>query len=228
MPTPNQVACAACECYPSKLILGLCPECRMKVVRPPAKYQWTADMDDQLRQIYRRTGRKKLVLSAELTKFCSAFRLPRTAVMNRARRLGLNIVRPFKPWTHKEKEGLRKLTGLLGVNTIAKRLGRSPYAIKNQLSQMNLTAQLTDGYTIRQLQLLLGVPNRSIQMWLTTRALHMDLDKERITEASVREFVKNNMHEYSFRRVNEPWLKSLLGAQRATRRRAELEVGNAA
>ena len=126
MPTPNQVACAACECYPSKLILGLCPECRMKVVRPPAKYQWTADMDDQLRQIYRRTGRKKLVLSAELTKFCSAFRLPRTAVMNRARRLGMNIVRPFKPWTHEEKEGLRKLTGLLGVNTIAKRLGRSP------------------------------------------------------------------------------------------------------
>jgi hypothetical protein len=69
MPTPNQVACAACECYPSKLILGLCPECRMKVVRPPAKYQWTTDMDDQLRQVYRRTGRKKLVLSAELTKF---------------------------------------------------------------------------------------------------------------------------------------------------------------
>ena len=228
MPTPNQVACASCECYPSKLILGLCPECRMKVVRPPAKYQWTAGMDDQLRQIYRRTGRKKLVLSAELTKFCSAFRLPRTAVMNRARRLGLNIVRPFKPWTHEEKEGLRKLAGLLGVNTIAKRLGRSPYAIKNQLSQMNLTAQLTDGYTIRQLQLLLGVPNRSIQMWLTTRALHMDLDKERITEASVREFVKNNMYEYSFRRVDEPWLKSLLGTQRATRRRAELEVGNAA
>ena len=228
MPTPNQVACAACECYPSKLILGLCPECRMKVVRPPAKYQWTADMDDQLRQIYRRTGHKKLVLSAELSKFCSAFRLPRTAVMNRARRLGLNIVRPFKPWTHEEKEGLRKLTGLLGVNTIAKRLGRSPYAIKNQLSQMNLTAQLTDGYTIRQLQLLLGVPNRSIQMWLTTRVLHMDLDKERITEASVREFVKNNMHEYSFRRVDEPWLKSLLGTQRATRRRAELEVGNSA
>jgi len=51
MPTPNQVACAACECYPSKLILGLCPECRMKIVRPPAKYQWTANMDDQLRQV---------------------------------------------------------------------------------------------------------------------------------------------------------------------------------
>ena len=54
------------------------------------------------------------------------------------------------------------------------------------------------------------------------------MKKERITEASVRKFVKNNMYKYSFRRVDQPWLKSLLGTQRATRRRAELEVGNAA
>ena len=225
MPIPNQVACAACECYPSKLILGLCPECRMKVVRPAAKYKWTADMDDQLRQLYRRTSRKKLALSSELTKFCSSFRIPRTAVMNRARKLGLNTVRPFKPWTDKEKEALRKLAGLLGIYTIAKRLGRSPYAIKNQLSQMNLTAQLTDGYTIRQLQLLLGVPNRSIQMWVNTKALHMDLDKERITESSVREFVRHNLFEFSFRKVDESWMKSLLSTQRAKREQhAELRA----
>jgi hypothetical protein len=197
----------------------------MKVVRPAAKYQWTADMDDQLRQLYRRTSRKKLALSSELTKFCSSFRIPRTAVMNRARKLGLNTVRPFKPWTDKEKEALRKLAGLLGIYTIAKRLGRSPYAIKNQLSQMNLTAQLTDGYTIRQLQLLLGVPNRSIQMWVNTKALHMDLDKERITESSVREFVRHNLFEFSFRKVDETWMKSLLSTQRAKREQhAELRA----
>jgi hypothetical protein len=197
----------------------------MKVVRPAAKYQWTADMDDQLRQLYRRTSRKKLALSSELTKFCSSFRIPRTAVMNRARKLGLNTVRPFKPWTDKEKEALRKLAGLLGIYTIAKRLGRSPYAIKNQLSQMNLTAQLTDGYTIRQLQLLLGVPNRSIQMWVNTKALHMDLDKERITESSVREFVRHNLFEFSFRKVDESWMKSLLSTQRAKREQhAELRA----
>jgi hypothetical protein len=197
----------------------------MKVVRPAAKYKWTADMDDQLRQLYRRTSRKKLALSSELTKFCSSFRIPRTAVMNRARKLGLNTVRPFKPWTDKEKEALRKLAGLLGIYTIAKRLGRSPYAIKNQLSQMNLTAQLTDGYTIRQLQLLLGVPNRSIQMWVNTKALHMDLDKERITESSVREFVRHNLFEFSFRKVDESWMKSLLSTQRAKREQhAELRA----
>ena len=222
MPIPNQVACAACDCYPSTLILGLCHECRMKIVRPPPKYQWTADMDDQLRQIYRRVGRKRLALSAELTKFCSAYRIPRTAVMNRARKFGFNSVRPFKPWTDEEKDGLRKLAGLLGINSIAKRLARSRYSIKNQLSRMHITAQLADGYTFLQLQQLLGVPNRSIQMWLTTKALHMDLDKERITEASVREFVRHNLFEFSFRKVDEAWMKSILSTQRAERRRVEL------
>ena len=218
MPIPNQVACAACESYPDKLILGLCPQCRMNDIRPAAKYQWTADMDDQLRQIYRRAGRKRLVLSAELTRFSSAFRLPRTAIMNRARALGLNTVRPFKPWSNKEKIALRDLAGLLGVETIAKKLGRSPHAIRIQLSAMNLTAQVTDGYTINQLKQLLGVPNRSIEMWLTTKALHMDLDKDP-DKASVCDFVRHHLYEFSFRRADEAWLKSLLSTQRAERRR---------
>ena len=221
MPVPNQVACAACDCYPSKLILGLCPDCRMKVVRPPAKYQWTKDMDDQLRQTYRRTGRKKGALSAELTRLCSAFGFPRTAIMNRARTLDLNHIRPFKPWTDEEKDALRKLVGLLGVNSIAKRLRRSPQIVKIQLANMNLTAQLTDGYTIHQLQQLLGVPHRSIQLWLTTQALQMDLDTERITEASVRDFVRQNLFEFSFKRVDEAWVKTILSTQRAERRRVE-------
>ena len=194
----------------------------MKAIRGPAKYQWTTDMDDQLRQIYRRSSRKRRLLSIELTKLCSAFRLPRTAVANRARTLGLNIIRPFKPWSDEEKLALRKLVGLMSVNAIAKRLARSPYSIKSQLFQMELTAQLTDGYTVHQLQLLLGVPNRTIQMWLTTKALKMD--KERITESSVRDFVKNNLYEFSFKRVDEAWLKSVLSTQRAERRRAELEA----
>ena len=216
MPIPNQIACATCPAVPAKLVGGLCVSCRMKAIRGPAKYQWTADMDDQLRQAYRRST-NRLQLTTELTKLCTAFRVPRTALSNRSRTLGLNSFRPFKPWTDDEKVALRKLVGLMSVKAIAKRIGRSPHAIKSQLYQMEVSAQLTEGYTMRQLQLLLGVPNRSIQMWLTTKALTMK--NERITEGSVRKFVKNNMYEYSFRRADEPWLKFLLGAQRAARRR---------
>jgi hypothetical protein len=90
---------------------------------------------------------------------------------------------------------------------------------------MQITAQLTDGYSIKQLQQLLGVPNRSIQMWLTTNALQMDPGKERITESSVREFVRHNLFEFSFRKVDETWMKSLLSTQRAKREQhAELRA----
>ena len=216
MPTPNLVACATCPAVPTKLVGGLCPSCRMKAIRGPAKYQWTSDMDDQIRQAYRRST-NRLELTAEITKLCTAFRVPRTALFNHARTLGMNSFHPFKPWTDDEKVALRKLVGIMSVRAIAKRLGRSPHSIKSQLFQMDLTAQLANGYSVRQLQNLLGVPNRSIQMWLTTKALRMDKE-ERITEASVRKFVKNFMYEYSFRRVDEPWLKSLLSTRRGATR----------
>ena len=135
----------------------------------------------------------------------------------------MNSFHPFKPWTDDEKVALRKLVGIMSVKAIAKRLGRSPHSIKSQLFQMDLTAQLANGYSVRQLQNLLGVPNRSIQMWLTTKALRMDKE-ERITEASVLKFVKNFMYEYSFRRVDEPWLKSLLSTRRGATRATASEA----
>jgi hypothetical protein len=62
-------------------------------------------------------------------------------------------------------------------------------------------------------------------MWVNTKALHMDLDKERITESSVREFVRHNLFEFSFRKVDESWMKSLLSTQRAKREQhAELRA----
>jgi hypothetical protein len=216
VPTPNLVACATCPTVPTKLVGGLCPSCRMKAIRGPAKYQWTTDMDDQIRQVYRRSA-NRLELTTEITKLCTAFRVPRTALFNRARTLDMNSFHPFKPWPDDEKVALRKLVGILSVKAIAKRMGRSPHSIKSQLFQMDLTAQLANCYSVRQLQNLLGVPNRSIQMWLTTKALRMDKE-DRITEASVRKFVKNFMYEYSFRRVDEPWLKSLLSTRRGAMR----------
>ena len=43
--------------------------------------------------------------------------------------------------------------------------------------------------------------------------------QDRITEASVRDFVRHHLYEFSFRRADEAWLKSLLSTQRAERRR---------
>jgi hypothetical protein len=197
----------------------------MKKIRPADKYTWTPDMDDQLRQAYRRSS-NRLGLSAELTKLCSMFRLPRTILSNRARKLGLNSFHPSKPWDAKETLALREFAGQVSVTAIAKKLKRSPDAVRNQLFRMEQSAAVTEGYTIRQLQLLLGVPNRSIQVSLTSKALKMRQD--RITEASVRKFVRNNMYEYSFRRADEPCLKSMLTTATAEKPQSRLDMRDAA
>jgi hypothetical protein len=41
------------------------------------------------------------------------------------------------------------------------------------------------------------------------------------TEASVRDFVRQNLFEFSFKRVDEAWVKTILSTQRAERRRVE-------
>ena len=208
MPVRNPAACAACPAVPDKLYKGLCIRCHLKKHRPAAKCVWTSDMDDQLRQVYRRSE-NRTQLSAELTRLCSTLRVPRFYLANRARTLGLGSFPPRKRWTKRELLILRELAGQVSVNAIAKKLGRSVQSVKHQMFVMRQSAERTEGYTIHQLQLLLGVPNRSIKMWLNTKALKTR--KDRITEESVRNFVRSRMFEFSFRRADETWLKSMLG-----------------
>jgi hypothetical protein len=189
---PNKVACAASPTPKSN--------------RKPAKYPWTADMDDQLRQVYRRS-RNRRDLSVELNRLASTLRRPKFILANRAQSLGLSLL-PWKPWSKEEIITLRELAGQKGVRTIAKLMKRSYHSVKHQLFRMDLSTQVSEGYSIQQLKSLMGVPHTRIQMWLTTKALKMK--EERITEESVRKFLIDHMEAYSFRRVDEPWLKGML------------------
>jgi len=189
---PNKVACAASP--------------TSKTSPKPSKYPWTADMDDQLRQVYRRSGNRR-DLSVELNRLASTLRRPKFILANRAQSLGLSLL-PWKPWSKEEILTLRELAGQKGVRTIAKVMKRSYHSVKHQLFRMDLSTQVSEGYSIQQLKSLMGVPHTRIQMWLTTKALKMK--EERITEESVRKFLIDHMEAYSFRRVDEPWLKGML------------------
>ena len=112
----------------------------------------------------------RLELTAELTKLCTAFRVPRTALIESFTDTRFEQLRPFKPWTDDEKEGLRKLVGLVERQGYRQDAWVAVLCHQEPAFQMEVSAQLTEGYTVRQLQLLLGVPNRSIQIWLTTKA----------------------------------------------------------
>jgi hypothetical protein len=189
---PYRVACAASP--------------TPKFNRKPSKYPWTPDMDDQLRQVYRRS-RNRRELSVELNRLASTLRRPKFIIANRAQSLGLSLL-PWKPWSKEEILTLRELAGQKGVRTIAKLMKRSYHSVKHQLFRMALSTQVSEGYSIQQLKSLMGVPHTRIQMWLTTKALKMK--DERITEESVRKFLTDHMEAYSFRRVDEPWLKGML------------------
>ena len=66
---PDKVACAASPTSKSN--------------RKPSKYPWTANMDDQLRQVYRRS-RNRRELSVELNRLSSTLRRPKFILANRA------------------------------------------------------------------------------------------------------------------------------------------------
>lgn len=121
--------------------------------------------------------------------------------------LGLSLL-PWKPWGKEEILTLRELAGQMSVRTIEKVMKRSYHSVKHQLFRMELSTQVSEGYSIQQLKTRMGVPHTKIQMWLTTKALR--IKEERITEESVREFLVDHMEAYSFRRVDEPWLKGML------------------
>lgn len=203
---PEKVACATCPAFYVQCASSLCPSCRMKAIRKPVKYPWTSDMDDQLRQAYRRSE-NRIVLSKELRRLASTLRRPKYILANRAQALGLSLL-PWKPWSENELLILRALAGQKSVKAIAKEMTRSYHSVKHQLFRLDLSSQVSEGYSIRQLQQLLGVPHTRLQMWLSTKALRMKED--RITEESVRKFLFSHMDAYSFRRCDEPWLKGML------------------
>jgi hypothetical protein len=209
-PTPV-VACAACLSQPNRL--GLCPSCTLKAFRKPLTYPWTADMDDQLRQAYRRSSTRNQ-LSSELNRLCTSWRRPRYIIANRAQSLGLSLL-PWKPWASSELATLRELAGQQSLRVIAKRLHRSPDSVKHQVARTGLSGEVSEGYSIHQLHRLLGVNHTRIQGWLSKRWLTSKED--RITESSLKRFLVRRMDAYSFRRCDEPWLKGMLHADFGSR-----------
>jgi len=200
-----RVACAACPILIAPNPTNLCSRCRFSQGRP-VHYLWTPDMDDQVRQAYRRS-RTKTELSRELTRLCSTWNRPRYALTNRCQALNIRLL-VMRLWTTEELALLRELSGEVSVRAIAKRLRRSPDSVKHQMSRMQLSAEVSQGYSIRQLEQLLGVKHTRIQGWLSKRWL--SVRDERITESSLKGFLLRRMDAYSFRNCDEIWLKGML------------------
>jgi hypothetical protein len=210
--------CTACfsTCVPNPS--GLCPGCRgvaggkRESEASPARtrerkpFVMTRDREDQLRQAYKR-ARTKPELSQEITRLASSWGVPRSTITNQALKLGISLL-SWKEWTVEENAYLEEHAGEMSIKRIAKTLKRSPDSVKHQIHRLQLSGEVTKGYSMRQLQELLGVKHTRVQMWLSKGWLRME--HERVTESSIQKFLFQRMDEYSFRNCDEPWLKGML------------------
>ena len=146
-------------------------------------------------------------LSREITRLATSWRVDRWVITNFAVSEGLRVS-PWKPWTDEEIEVLRNRAGEISLKKLAKTLQRSPESVKHQLLRMKLSSAVTEGYSLNQLQQLLGVQYRQVHMWVGRQWLLME--NNRITEKSLKKFLFHRMDAYSFRNCDEVWLKGML------------------
>lgn len=169
-------------------------------------YPWTRDQEDQIRQAYHRS-RNRTILSQEVTRLATSWGIPRYLITNHAAKIGICNT-SWKPWTKQEITTLREKSGVLPLKKLAKELGRSPVSVKQKILKLNMSSAVSEGYSIKQLQELLGVRHARVENWLQQGWLRREHD--RITEASLRKFLFARMEEYSFRKCDEAWLKGML------------------
>jgi hypothetical protein len=131
----------------------------------------------------------------------------RFTINSRAAVLGLSSdVR--RPWSKEDLLFLRDNLGRITTTVIARKLGRTYYSVKAQVSKLGMSVRLTEGYTQGDLQQLLGVSKRRIEKWVQMDWLRMKAN--RASEASVARFLRSHPGEYALSRVDEAWFKGLV------------------
>lgn len=184
----------------------LCHRCRLALrPNPNKRFHWTTELDQSLGLAYQR-ARSRRELSESIDHLQRRTGFSRAAILSRATELHLSSER--QAWTDQEIEILRELAGTLSKSAIARKLGRSYWSVKGAFSRMEISARLTDGYSREDAAMLLGVSARSIRSWISMGWLVVR--DGRISEASMRTFLRRHSEEYSLNRVDEPWFKGMV------------------
>jgi hypothetical protein len=147
----------------------------------------------------------------------------RVVILARAEVLGLSFCSKRR-WTDDEIESLCEASGTVSTSHIAKRLGRTYYSVRAQITKMGLTARVSADYSQQDVEQLLGVGRKRVCQWINHGWLQ--LLNGRVTERSLARFLRVHPEEYRLSRVDEAWFKGILfpsfgqfgGARHATER----------
>jgi hypothetical protein len=203
----NPVTCKTCGSERGAPKDELCHSCRIKN-RPnlKKKYFWTPEHDLALTRAYR-FARDRAELTELLTYLQRSSGFPRFAIVARAAELGLAF-QVRRHWSTTEVETMRELVGTYSTKTVALRLGRSYHSVKRKVVVMNLSSRVREGYSLHDVQVLVGVNSRKVYSWICKGWLR--LDDGRVSDTQMRRFLRRHPEEYILRRVDEAWFKDIV------------------
>jgi hypothetical protein len=169
------------------------------------KFFWTEEQIAFLKWAYQAETVKEL--KQRVDKVVTMTRFPRQAVHKEARRQSLSSTHAI--WSEIEKQYLRDHAGEMTVSQIAAILHRGVDTTYQMVNKLGFSARVREGYTMKDLRQALGISDKKINRWLDRGWLCLNT-VGRIAEKDLLQFLREHSEEYSLKRVDEYWFKSLV------------------
>jgi hypothetical protein len=190
-----------------------CPNCRYMGragSSRPAKYRWTAERDELLRERYdsRVKGR-----AAEIA---AGFGWPKWVVTRRAQVLAIAHVKEAR-WTSDQDAFLLEHAGVRTPKWIAKRIGRTLTAVLVRLKRLHISRRVHDGLTCHDVALCFGIDGHAVAHWIEQgkltakrRGTDRENDPYVIQPQAIRQFVRRYPSGFRLDKVDQLWFMDLV------------------
>ncbi len=196
-----------------------CLKCRAeRRQRTRLKYIWLPQHEDYMRAHYHGGLHQRGRVIKELARQTG---FPRWLIKRHAQHLGLTMHPDRRKWTQQELDTLDKLLGKVSAATIAKRLKRTETSVVMKIKALGHSRRVSEGYTMRDLELCLGEDHHKIQKWIANGWLRDGLhgtrrhkcnghDVHRFRERDVLNFIKAHPQEINLGKVDQTWFLDLM------------------
>jgi hypothetical protein len=172
-------------------------------------------MTDQQRQLLRDKYDGRTATIDRLMPYFPG--VPRHTVRRWASMMGLSRNKN-RPWTDKEDKYLRSTIHNQRINFIAKKLNRTPIAIRRHAQVMGINKlNRIDGYSIEELSVAFGVSPTTIRRWVNYKWLacqYLRTDRPHdiyiFHDDDIKHFVFSHPDEIDPRKVEWLWLVDIL------------------
>lgn len=215
--------CADCGKSTGRPIARFCDPCRPRHRGKRPRWVWTEGRIAYVREHYRSDR-------GVPPKVAKALGFPRHVVSKKAAELGITRDLDKRRWTEAEESFLMEHAGTRTLQWMAKRLGRTLASVALKIKREHLSRRVSEGYTLRELELCFGVSHRVIRAWVEQGRLRQ---KKRgiyfgareawaVTDGDLLRFVLEHPTAFDLHRVDQHWFMGLVrGSVEKAMRRAE-------